>query len=275
MSPSPHRPRGLPTVPEALDSDANGSGGQPSTAVQFIAYDPSGVGGAADIERGWRVKNLSDYLSAGGGGSKAVRVPFTLADLHTPANYPITAVSDGGSTFTIAGDHTADFPAGSQFEVNGSSGNDSNYTAAIDATFGAGHTTITTVDPPTDPTADGHISAISAAATGFLIYQPAQAGEVLPYYAGVAIRITEAFDGSNPHVHLGVAGANQALTSGDASVADALLGSSDAATAQIGANSPTIVLGLDPVLLFFDDNAGGDPGSTVGAGEVVLFVLTA
>lgn len=80
---SPHRPRGLPQLPEALNADANGAGGLPSDAVQFIAYDPSGVGGTPDTERGWRVKNLSDYVGGHASGIEYIldgSFPVSLGD---------------------------------------------------------------------------------------------------------------------------------------------------------------------------------------------------
>lgn len=69
----------------------------------------------------------------------------------------ITAVSAGaGGTITLAGDLTAEFPAGTPFTVVGSTGNDGSYTVASVA-FGAA--TVITIEADqtlADATADGY-----------------------------------------------------------------------------------------------------------------------
>jgi hypothetical protein len=71
-------------------------------------------------------------------------------------NYTITAVSTGSSTFTIAGDFTARFTAGTQIQVTGSTGNNGTYT--VDGSvLSTGNTIITVDEPVVNATADGVI----------------------------------------------------------------------------------------------------------------------
>ena len=98
---------------------------------------------------------------------KAIGAPSYLFDgslvPSTSVSYAITAVSTGaGGTFTIAGIHAAEFVAGYEFQVAGSTGNDGYWTVASATDGGVGPTVITVTATQTIPdgTADGNIVAI-------------------------------------------------------------------------------------------------------------------
>lgn len=74
-------------------------------------------------------------------------------------DYAITVVDQGTDTFTIAGDHTAEFPTGSIIRVTGSTGNDGEYvvdTSVLDT----GNTEITVEEEIPNATADGDIQRV-------------------------------------------------------------------------------------------------------------------
>ena len=71
-------------------------------------------------------------------------------------NYAITGVDQGTRTFTVAGDQTADIPAGRVIEVTGSTGNDGDYVVES-ATENGGNTDIVVVQAIPDATVDGSI----------------------------------------------------------------------------------------------------------------------
>lgn len=73
-----------------------------------------------------------------------------------PYIHDITGVDISASQFTIAGDYEDDFPVGSTFEVENSTGNDGIYTVAA-VSYGAA-TVITVNESITDPTVDGDIA---------------------------------------------------------------------------------------------------------------------
>ncbi len=92
--------------------------------------------------------------------------------------YAITAVVQGTKTFTIAGNHVVDFPAGEQFAIDGSTGNDGTFTV-VSATLVGSDTEIVVSEVIPDATVDGAIkSKTPVTATnaspgdGFLVVDP-------------------------------------------------------------------------------------------------------
>lgn len=71
------------------------------------------------------------------------------------SNFAITGVDTGAETFTVAGDQTASFPAGSRFRVKGSTGNDGVWVVAS-ATYTTSTAIVVTGDI-TDANVDGTI----------------------------------------------------------------------------------------------------------------------
>lgn len=61
--------------------------------------------------------------------------------------YPVTASDEAAETFTIAGEHTAEFPPGATFTVSGSVGDNGTYTV-VSSTIVGGDTVITVADVP-------------------------------------------------------------------------------------------------------------------------------
>lgn len=82
-------------------------------------------------------------------------VSAVVYDRTTNASYAVSGVSTGSTTFTVAGNQTSVFTAGSQFAVVGSTGNDGTYTV-VSSTFGAS-TVITVAETISNATADGTI----------------------------------------------------------------------------------------------------------------------
>ncbi len=114
---------------------------------------------------------------------------------------------------------------------------------------------------------------------GVPIYTPA-AGDTLIDTVGW-MSVTTVWNGTTPTLNFGVAGS---LTDYTAAVGvTTRIGSLDT---PIGAHAaepssfaipqePLIFLDATPLVVMVDDGSGGDPGSTTGAGELVLLVLPA
>lgn len=79
------------------------------------------------------------------------------ASFVASASEAITAVNQGAKRFTVAGDHVADYPAGTPLTVSGSTGNDGSYTIAS-VTLSAGNTLIVVNEAISDGTPDGTAS---------------------------------------------------------------------------------------------------------------------
>ena len=77
--------------------------------------------------------------------------------IPAPVSYSIVSASAAAKTFGIAGDLTTTFPAGSAFNVYGSTGNNGSYTVSS-STYTAPNTIITTVAAVPSSTADGVIT---------------------------------------------------------------------------------------------------------------------
>jgi hypothetical protein len=119
----------------------------------------------------------------------------------------------------------------------------------------------------------------AALAAGVLVATLAD-GDTLPGYA-TCISIVTAFDGSGtPAVFLtgsqadAVAGTNY-LASGFVSSSNPQLGATNLYYAFSYLGNLMVVGGASEVWFALTDNAGGDPGSTVGAGVLVLVVVHA
>ena len=135
---------------------------------------------AADSAFFYMGDTLSGPLSYTGGNDLTVYPTYTpippngsghpFINAENPVHpYPtvtlgaIVGVDDVAQTIELAGDLTryfkaATLPTGAQgFLINGSTGNDGTYTNAVDATFAAGKTTITTNEALPDPTVDGNV----------------------------------------------------------------------------------------------------------------------
>ncbi len=81
---------------------------------------------------------------------------YGMPSLNTSLTHAITAVDTVADTFTVAGDQTANYTAGTKIQVKGSTGNDGVYTV-VSSTYGT-DTVITVEEDITDATADGTIS---------------------------------------------------------------------------------------------------------------------
>lgn len=107
-----------------------------------IADDPSA--NATGTAAKWRIKDTAGtVVMTGQAGLKR----------------SIVAVATGaGGTVSIAGDHTAEFAAGTDFNITGSTGNDGGYTVAS-VTYTGGNTVITVEKDQTisNATADGKV----------------------------------------------------------------------------------------------------------------------
>jgi hypothetical protein len=117
---------------------ANASG--VATAATIADDASANADGTAD---GWRLKDEDGaVILTGQAGQKRA----------------ITAVSTGSDTVTIAGDHTTEFAAGTDFNITGSTGNDGGYTVASVALDG-GNTVITVEADQAiaNATADGYV----------------------------------------------------------------------------------------------------------------------
>lgn len=114
----------------------------------------------ADGDADWETS-----ASAPSGTSLQVTEILVTEQATSVAPLAVTGADDVAGTFTVAGDHAALFPAGSYFEVNGSTANDGFY-RVISAAFGGGATTVT-VETGTfaDSTANGTITPSSYVAT--------------------------------------------------------------------------------------------------------------
>lgn len=81
---------------------------------------------------------------------------FTPVAMDNTAKYAITAVNAGTKTFTISGDHAADFAYSQNIYINGSTGNDKGY-HVVSATYGAPNTAVVVSEVVPSAVADGDI----------------------------------------------------------------------------------------------------------------------
>ena len=113
---------------------------------------------------------------------------------QSPGSFPVVGVDLLAQQLQVDGDQTRYYIDALQFNVSGSTGNDGTYTCASASTFAAGKTTITTVEPLIDPTADGSLglssSFIYAYERGNAFYWWAGYGNGVPYPDGDTITAT-------------------------------------------------------------------------------------
>ena len=224
------------------------------------------------------------YGDGGNGGSNplsVVRVPIAFDDSGiTPTGLPITAVSVDNQTFTVSGNHAASFPAGRFTSVFGSSSNDNPYTV-VAASFGAGSTVIEVMETPNDDTADGVIFAVTGVAVATI-----SSGDVLLAADQVStIFVSEAWDGDSPAGYLFCDGSadyssdigafsSRDLTAEDSDVSQSGLGLFQT-TSGMFSGDPIRFTATTDLLFVIDNGQYGDPVSSQGEGEIILFVLKA
>lgn len=246
------------------------------------------------LERSRRLVNgVWRYVTAsenGGGGSqtlKVVRVPIAFDTENLAVqSFPQVSAAQATSTFVIAGDQTALFPAGGGL-TSTSDLNSGAYTV-VSSSFGGGNTTIVVGESVADEGATGDIinAGNGVTGSGIEVYVPA-AGELWQSYASY-LSIPTAWDGSTPKAWLYQEGAADYQNSlALVSSVDLTTADSDATVEQNGSITEpvtTFTTAADPVQLFnaatplrivVDDGNGGAPGSGQGEGEIVLFIVPA
>ncbi|MEK0324558.1 MAG: hypothetical protein QQN63_02545 [Nitrosopumilus sp.] len=100
-------------------------------------------------------------VSVSGTGPSIITTAETMPDdtvdgtIHLTLRYPITGVSQGSKTFTVAGNHSANFTVGKKLFVKDSTGNDATYTVVSST---GTPTVITVSETISDSTADGYLT---------------------------------------------------------------------------------------------------------------------
>lgn len=230
----------------------------------------------------------TDWTQLGGTPAAAIRVerfPIAFDDAGlAPATYAITAAAaDPVNTFTVAGNHAADFVVGQRLIVTGSTLNDGTYTVAS-AVFGVA-TVVTVNEAVSDNTADGDATVLP----GVVAYTPAVGDMLMVAFSTVSI--TTAWNGSGtPTLWLWQEGAPDPdgsigsinsidLTSPDSNRDQSFTDPGSITQGlRIGASGTTLpfnMLTTTPLRVGYDDAADGDPGSSQGDGEVVFVVQAA
>ena len=139
--------------------------------AHFTAGDQFTVVGSTSNDRDYTVVSSSVP-----GGNTEIIVSETITDdipdgaIEFNHNHPVTGVSTGSDTFTIAGDHTGEFAADDNLKIVGSTGNDGSYTVSS-SSFAAGDTTIIVNETIPDSTPDGDVIVVReliTSATGFI-----------------------------------------------------------------------------------------------------------
>ncbi len=231
------------------------------------------------------------YASQGGGGGSQpfVRIPiaFDMPNIHVET-FAITAVGvDPANTFTIAGDHAALFPPGFLFTVAGSTLNDGIYTV-VTAVFGSA-TVITVEEAVADATVDGTVTndcpnGDPVTSSGIVLYTPTPGDIWLPNLAATGFSETTPWDGSSPTGFVFMQGTPDYTLSLDfASPLDLSIGDTPGGDGHLSlldnicgsTVGPVRFNDATPLMLVVTDGSGGDPGSTAGEGEIVLFIVAA
>jgi hypothetical protein len=157
-----------------------------------------------------------------------------------------------------------------------------------------------TITDPTGPTVDLSVSGGSQTVrvirlpiafdtpnlvlTSVPLFTPV-VGDYIGNYSFVAVPVLTAWNGTTPVLHFGVSGALTALDStmspsaGAVDLTQAVTPIASAPAATVGGtgagnNAPMIFTATTPVTVMVDDGAGGDPGSTQGAGEIIVLLLS-
>lgn len=92
------------------------------------------------------------------GSATAQEIVEGIVDAATTNGYPITAVNTGTKTFTISGNQVSKIAVGATITIDGSTGNDGDYTV-VSRTFSTPDTLIVVSQTIPDATADGAIKA--------------------------------------------------------------------------------------------------------------------
>ena len=106
-----------------------------------------------DAASGGALDNGADITFPEASGAWGTISHFALFD-QDRTSHAITGVVTGTKTFTVAGDQTLELVAGTKLMVDGSTGNDGNYTV-VSSTFDTDHTDIVTSEAIPDATVDG------------------------------------------------------------------------------------------------------------------------
>lgn len=102
---------------------------------------------------GSTIDNDNDLSFPEATGSWGTISHFAVFD-QDRTDHAITDVDTGTKTFTVAGDQTSELAAGTLLSVNGSTGNDGNYTV-VSSTYDVDHTDIVVSEVVSDATVDG------------------------------------------------------------------------------------------------------------------------
>lgn len=244
------------------------------------------------------VAGHQEFAAPAAGGNahfEYVRTPFAFdsANLAVQA-FPITGVDLLTNTVTIAGDHTALFPAGRRAVISGSTGNDYDGYLIGSSSFGAGSTSVV-FDPagalPSDATVDGNLVnngtaglTVATLGEGDVLMTPG--ASVVPI---ILVLIPEAFDGpATPYLQLYPSdpllqgyypllqnNIDTSVAVDDPSNFEGLWADQAGATVIVyNALYPTGGTG-SIVAQLFNSNSHGAPGSTQGRGVIWLPVLRA
>lgn len=118
------------------------------------------------------------------------------------AGYPITAVSIVLDKFTIAGNHVTSFPAGAQFRVDGSTGNDGDYTI-VRARLVSGSTEIEVEEDVMSAVVDGAVVSLTDVAAqdvtpgdGMITVDPDTASDFFAIKASSNMHVEYTLDGT-------------------------------------------------------------------------------
>lgn len=221
------------------------------------------------------------------GGSQTIEyvrteIAFDTANLSVQS-FAITDADLGTNSVTVAGNHTALFPAGRIAAIAGSSLNDYDGYVILSSSFGGGNTTVVFDSPPlNDETADGNL--INSGTAGVTVATLGEGDALLiGHAAGLLIcSIPTVFDGSTPRLNIYP---SDAALQGYVSV---LNDNIDATTADSGGNYSNLWKGpgntsdtasaiLYPaggtgslIVQLFEDSTHAPPGSA--AGEAVIWV---
>lgn len=165
----------------------NAGGG--AVAAEDVSFTPAGSIAATNVQDA-----IEEAAAESGGsqpGAPVVRYVGFAHDtpLVTPREFEVAGVNQGTRTLTVAGDVTAEVPSGSLIDMDGSTGNDGEYTVES-ATFDTDHTDIVVEEALPNATADGYLYTRG----GRPIYTPGEDEILLEAW----FEISELWDGTTP-----------------------------------------------------------------------------
>lgn len=136
-----------------------------------LIFGRNGVAGPLDVPATFNITSrlnsssnrlqlvMSVPIAFSTGEDPANNITAVAIVLETDVNYAITAVNAGSKVFTIAGEYASTFTVSSVLDIQGSTGNDGEYTVAS-AIESGGNTLITVNETVPDSTADGDLSKL-------------------------------------------------------------------------------------------------------------------